>query len=139
MKEALTRIWEQARGKKVAKIKALWLRVFDKGDAFRLLSACKQVPNAERRVEIQAAYETTSGSSLELDFKGAIDDAEVLKEFLEAQFRAASEADLQTRYSFTFAAGLDMASDVPEKITERLARFAGGAAYVSAEAESEKA
>lgn len=138
LKEALTRIWEQARSKKVGKLRALWLRVFDKGDAFRLLSACKQVPNADRRVEIQAAYETASASSLEMDFKGALEDAEVLKEFLEAQFRAASEADLQTRYAFTFAAGLDMTSDGPEKITERLARFASGAAYVSAEAESEK-
>jgi hypothetical protein len=116
----------------------VWLRVFDKTDAFKLLSACKQVPNAERGVEIQAAYETSSASSLELDFKGALDDAEVLKEFLEAQFRAASETDLQIRYALTFAAGLDMASDMPEKITERLARYASGAAYVSAEAESEK-
>jgi hypothetical protein len=138
IKEALTRIWEQARSKKVAKLRALWLRVFDKGDAFKLLSACKQVPNADRRVEIRAAYETMSSSSLELKFEGALDDAEILKEFLEAQFRAANEADLQTRYVFTFAAGLDLASDAPEKITERLARFASGAAYVSAEAESEK-
>jgi hypothetical protein len=138
LKEALTRIWEQARSKKVAKLRAVWLRVFDKADAFKLLSACKQVPNAERRVEIQAAYETSSASSLELDFKGVLDDAEVLKEFLEAQFRAASETDLQIRYALTFAAGLDMASDMPEKITERLARYASGAAYVSAEAESEK-
>jgi hypothetical protein len=114
------------------------LRVFDKGDAFKLLSACKQVPNADRQVEIQAGYETASGSILELEFKGTPDDGEVLKEFLEAQFRAASETDLQIRFSFTFAAGLDVLSDAPEKLTERLSRFATGAAYVSAEAESEK-
>lgn len=138
IKEALTRIWEQARSRKVGKLRALWLRVFDRGDAFRLMSVCKQVPNADRRVEIKAAYETPSASSLELEFNGSLDDAEVLKEFLDAQFRAATEADLQTRYGFTFAAGLDLESDVPEKITERLARFASGAAYVSAEAESEK-
>jgi hypothetical protein len=139
LKEALTRIWEQARARKVAKISTLWLRVFDKGDAFKLLSASRQVPNAERRVEVQAAYETSSGSGLELEFKGALDDADVVKEFLEAQFRGAAETDLQIRYTFAFTGGLDLASDVPEKITERLARFASGAAYVSAEAESEKA
>jgi hypothetical protein len=139
LKEALTRIWEQARGKKVAKLKTLWLRVFDKSDAFKLLSACKQVPNAERQVQLQAGYETSSASTLELEFKGALDDAEVVKEFLDAQFRAATETDLHVQYTFTFSSGLDMATDAPEKITERLARFASGAAYVSAEAESEKA
>lgn len=138
LKEALTRIWEQARGKKVGRLRTLRLRVFDKSDAFKLLSACKQVPNAERKVELEAAYETASASGLELSFKGSLEDADVLKEFLEAQFRAATETDLQTQYIFTFATGLDMASDAPEKITERLARFASGAAYVSAEAESEK-
>jgi len=45
---------EQARGKKVARLRVLWLRVFDKGDAFRLLSAAKQVANAGRRVELTA-------------------------------------------------------------------------------------
>lgn len=72
----------------MAKLRALWLRVFDKGDAFKLLSAAKQVQNAERRVELTAAYETAAGSSLDLEFKGALDDAEPLKEFPESQFRA---------------------------------------------------
>jgi hypothetical protein len=139
LKEALTRIWEQARGKRVARLTTLWLRVFDTADAFKLLSACKQVPNAERHLELTAAYETSSGSSLDLEFKGSLEDGEVLREFLEAQFRAAGETDLQTRYSFTFTGGLDLTSDAPEKITERLARFASGAAYVSAEAEAQEA
>ena len=73
---------------------------------------------------------------MELEFRGALDDAEVVKEFLEAQFRAAGETDLTTTYTFTFTNGLDMATDAPEKITERLARFASGAAYVTAEAEA---
>ena len=64
--------------------------------------------------------------------------AEPLKEFLESQFRGAGETDLQVRYEFIFTAGLDLAGDAPEKMSERLARFASGAAYVSAEAESEK-
>lgn len=138
LKEALTRIWEQARGKKVARLRALWLRVFDKNDAFKLLSAARQVPNAERRVELNAAYETSSQSILSVEFKGALDDAEPLKEFLESQFRGVSETDLQVRYEFAFTGGLDLSTDAPEKLTERLARFATGAAYVSAEAESEK-
>jgi hypothetical protein len=138
LKEALTVIWEKARAKKVTKLRALWLRVFDRSDAFRLLSAAKQVPNAERRVELTAEYETSGPSALSMQFKGTLEDAEPLKEFLEAQFRAAREAELKVQYEFIFIKGLDLATDAPEKLTERLARFASGAAYVSAEAESEK-
>jgi hypothetical protein len=138
LKEALTRIWEEARGRKVAKLRVLSLRVFDKGDAFKLLSAAKQVANAERRVELTAQYETKAASALELEFKGALEDAEPIKEFLESQFRGAAETDLNVRYEFVFVNGLDLATDAPEKLTERLARFASGAAYVAAEAESAK-
>jgi hypothetical protein len=137
LREALTRIWEQARSRKVAKLAHLSLRVFDRADAFKLLSAGKQVPNAERSAEITASYETTAGSTLEAEFKGSLDDAEPLKEFLETQFRGAKDTDLQVRYSFDFTGGLEMTSDGPEKITERLARFATGTAFVTAEAESE--
>ena len=138
LKQALTIIWEDARSKKVVKLRALWLRVFDKGDAFKLLSAARQVANAERKVELTAQYETKAASLLELEFKGALDDAEPLKEFLESQFRGASETDLTVRYEFVFTNGLDLSTDAPEKLTERLARFASGAAYVAAEAESAK-
>lgn len=138
LKEALTRIWEEARGKKVLKLRALWLRVFDKGDAFKLLSAAKQVPNAERRVELKAEYETKAASALAMEFTGTLDDAEPLKEFLESQFRGAAETELHVRYEFVFSGGLDLSTDAPEKLTERLARFASGAAYVAAEAESAK-
>lgn len=139
LKQALTTIWEDARSKKVAKLRALWLRVFDTADAFKLLSAARQVANAERRVELTAQYETKTASLLELEFKGALDDAEPLKEFLESQFRGAAETDLTVRYEFVFTNGLDLSTDAPEKLTERLARFASGAAYVAAEAESAKA
>jgi hypothetical protein len=138
LKQALTTIWEDARSKKVAKLRAVWLRVFDKGDAFKLLSAAKQVANAERKVELTAQYETKAASLLELEFKGALDDAEPLNEFLESQFRGAADTDLTVRYEFVFTNGLDLSTDAPEKLTERLARFASGAAYVAAEAESAK-
>lgn len=136
LKEALTRIWEDARSKQVTRLRALWLRVFDTGDAFKLLSAARQVPNAERRAEMQAEYETATGSSLALEFKGALEDADPVKEFLQQQFTGAGETSLIVRYEFVFTGGLDLTSDAPEKLTERLARFASGAAYVAAEAES---
>jgi hypothetical protein len=50
----------------------------------------------------------------------------VVKEFLGAQFRSASEKDLKTTYTLTFAPGLALDGDDPEKLGEKLARFATG-------------
>jgi hypothetical protein len=135
LREALTRIWDQARQQKVARLSKLSLRVFDVQDAFKLLSVLGRVAGAEKEAFFDAAYETGGGSSLTLHYSGQPQDAQPVKEFLDAQFRAASERDLQTRYVLTFSDGLLLAGDGPEKLTEQLARFASGAAFVEAEAE----
>ena len=53
--------------------------------------------------------------------------------------RAASTQTIETAFQMTFAAGtFDARGDAAEKITERLARFSSGAAYVSATAKVEE-
>jgi hypothetical protein len=140
LREALTRIWEDARAKGVASLSVLSLRVFDAQDAFRLLGAVNAVSGAERKVAMAGEYETKSGSSFSVEFTGVPNDAEPLKEFLVPQFRAAkaegSETSLETTYTLTFTDGLELGGDEPNKLTERLARFATGAVYVEARAEA---
>lgn len=138
LREALTRIWEQARQKKVAKLASLRLRVFEVSDAFRLLSAVQAVPGAEKKVTMQAEYETTDGSTMQMEFQGLPQDALPLKEYLEPQFRAAKESSLSTTYVLTFTAGLSMDGDHADKLADRLTRFATGAAFVEAYAEAAK-
>ena len=58
-----------------------------------------------------------------------------MKEFLEPQLRDASSKNIEAGFRLTFTEGLSMQGDVAENLTERLARFASGAAYVSATAE----
>jgi hypothetical protein len=136
LREALTRIWEDARNADVGQLQRLSLRVFETQDAFRLLGAVNAVSSARRSVRMAAEYETTEGSSLSLEFEGGTSDAGPVREFLQAQFRAASDSDLSTTYSFEFEKGLDLASEEPEKMTDSLARFATGAAFVEAVAEA---
>ena len=62
-------------------------------------------------------------------------DAQPVKEFLQPQVRDAAAANLQAGFELTFGDGLSMQGDAAEKLTERLAKFASGAAYVSATAE----
>lgn len=138
LREALTRIWEQARQKNVAKLASLRLRVFEVGDAFKMLSAIGTVAGAEKAVTLVAEYETTDGSSCQIEFQGQPADAGPLKEYLEPQFRAAREKDLNATYLLTFAEGFPLAGDGPEKLAEKLTRFATGAAFVEAYAEAAK-
>ena len=135
LKEALVRLWEQARSKGVDRIGALTIRMFEAGDAFRLLGAVGAVSGAEKIVTITGGYETRDGGSFMLEFRGPVPDAQPVKEFLDPQLRDASSRDLQAGFELTFAEGLAMQGDAAEKLTERLARYASGAAYVSATAE----
>ena len=135
LKEALIRLWEQARAKEVEAVGVLTIRLFEAGDAFRLLGAVGAVSGAEKIVTIAGGYETRDGGSFELEFRGPVSDAQPLKEFLEPQLRDATSKNLEASFALTFAEGLPMPGDAPEKLTERLARFASGAAYVSATAE----
>ena len=135
LKEALVQLWEKARAKKVENIGLLTIRMFEAGDAFRLLGAVGAVSGAEKIVTITGGYETREGGSFQLKFRGPVPDTQPVKEFLEPQLRDASTKDIEAGFQLTFAEGLSMQGDAAEKLTERLSRFASGAAYVSATAE----
>ena len=135
LKEALIQLWEQARAKDVEAVGVLTIRLFEAGDAFRLLGAVGAVSGAEKIVTIDGGYETRDGGSFGLEFRGPVPDAQPLKEFLEPQLRDAANKNLEAGFALTFTEGLPMQGDAPEELTERLARFASGAAYVSATAE----
>ena len=128
-------MWEQVRAKKVETIGVVTIRMFEAGDAFRLLGAVGAISGAEKIVTIRGGYETREGGSFELEFQGPVADAQPVKEFLEPQLRDASSRNLEAGFQLAFTTGLLMQGDAPEKLTASLARFASGAAYVSATAE----
>ena len=129
-------MWEQARAKKVESIEVVTIRMFEAGDAFRLFGAVGAVSGADKIVTIMGGYETREGGSFELEFRGPVPDAQPVREFLEPQLRDASSKNIETGFQLTFAQGLSMQGEAAEKLSERLARFASGAAYVSAKAEA---
>ncbi len=135
LREALVRLWEQARSRKVERLASLAIRVFDVADGFRLLGVVAAVRAAdEKRVRIAGGYETASGSRLDVDYAGTPQDAAPLKDFLDPQLRAAREKAVEVRFDLCFAAGLPMAGDAAQALTEQLTRFATGAAFVEATA-----
>ncbi len=134
--EALAQVREKLRAKKIKAVDKLTVRMFDPEDAFRLLSAVGAVQGAEKTVAILGGYETREGGSFQIEFRGPPQDAQPVKEFLAPQLRDAYSANLHTEFELTFPGGLDTGAPA-EKLAERLARFASGAAHVAASAKVE--
>jgi hypothetical protein len=135
LREALMRVWEQARTARVESIGSLTIRMFDATDAFRLLNIVAAVRAADQKqVSFEGGYVTANASSLDIEFRGSLQDAQPLKEFLEPQLRAASEKTLQARFLLSFTSGLPVAGEAVDKVTEQLTKFATGSAYVEATA-----
>ena len=135
LREALVRLWEQARDANIERIGDLTLRLFDAGDAFRLLGVAGRIAGADKTVALEGGYETADGGGCELEFNGPLPDAQPVREFLEPQLRAAAATRLEASIGFVFHdAGLAMRGDAPEQLAEQLCRFASGAAFVSATA-----
>lgn len=136
LKEALTKLWEQARGRKFAKLSSLDLRLFEPSDGFRLIGQMRAIAGATKMALFEGGYETSAGGECTVGFRGPIDDAMPVKDFLEPQLRAAREKDLSVQFTVVFQDGLSLAGDAPEQLAERLCRLGAGAAYVSATAEA---
>ena len=138
LKEALVQLWEQARARKVEQIGHLTIRMFEAGDGFRLLGPIGAVSGAKKTVRMEGGYETREGGEFMFEFSGPVQDAQPVREFIEPQLRDGEARNLEVRFELTFAEGLAMRGDAAEKLTERLTRFASGAAYVSATAEGKR-
>ncbi len=131
---ALSQLWTQARGRRIAALAVVRLKVFEFQDAFKLLGAIGTVSGPKRTVVLDAKYETADGSECDAVFNGTIEDAKPLKDFLDPQLRAATERAVQATFTLAFPDGLALDGDAPEKLAERLVKFASGNAYVEAEA-----
>ena len=136
LKAALTELWEKARKAKFAQVQVLSVRLFDATDAFRMIGSLNAEKGCTKQVKLSGGYVTAEGGEMELSFTGAPADALPVKDFLVPQLNAARERDVQATFVLTFNPGLPLAGDAAEKLTERLAKFASGAAYVSATAEA---
>ena len=132
LKAALTELWEKARKAKFAQVQVLSVRLFDATDAFRMLGSVNAEKGCAKQVKLTGGYVTQEGGEMQIEFIGSPGDAMPVKDFLVPQLNAARERDVQA----TFSPGLSLAGDAPEKLGERLAKFASGAAYVSATAEA---
>ncbi|MCB1127140.1 MAG: hypothetical protein KDM81_11620, partial [Verrucomicrobiae bacterium] len=136
LKAALTELWEKARKAQFAHVQVLSVRLFDATDGFRMLGSVNAEKGCSKKVKLAGGYVTQGGGELQIEFDGPPQDALPVKDFLVPQLNAARERDVQATFILTFDPGLALSGDEPERLTERLAKFASGAAYVAATAEA---
>jgi hypothetical protein len=137
LKETLLRLWEQARGRKLARLIMVRLEVFELEGGLKLFGLVSATPNATVQVVLDGGYETSDGSLLELKFEGTAKDFRVVKDFLEPQRKAAKKACGTLKLTVTFQPGLPLAGDEPEKFTDKLTRLGAGTLQIRATAEGE--
>jgi hypothetical protein len=135
LKEALRKVVEQARTAKIGKVDRVVIRLFEYGDAFKLIPIANTIAGTKRSVKLSGTFITTQDSEMQFEFNGTAQDAATMKDYLEPQFRAAKDTDLKTGISFEFEGGLTLEGDFADKFIEKLTRFASAAAYVEATAE----
>ena len=135
LKEALRKVIEQAKTAKVAKVDRVAIRLFEYGDAFKLIPIANSIAGTKRSVTLEGGYTTAQDSEMMFEFKGDAQDASTIKDYLEPQFRAAKVTDLKATIGFDFDGGLALDGDAADKFVEKMTRFASAAAYVEATAE----
>ena len=86
LRDALVQLWEQARARRIETIRLLSIRMFEAGDAFRLLGAIGAVSGATKEVTFTGGYETPEGGSFALQFTGPVEDAQPVREFWSRSF-----------------------------------------------------
>jgi hypothetical protein len=138
LKAALTRIFNQVRHNGGLSLDSMIIRPFDKGDALKLIPLVKSVSNASKRMDLNASFETKAKSMVTIDFKGDLDDAAPLKDFLELQFRAASDSDASISFFLHFDPPLAVEGNGADALIQRLTRLVSPSAHVQATVTAKK-
>lgn len=136
LKDALATVFQKVRSAKVEKVSGLSITPFDPAHFYMLLNVVESVPGATRKATANIEFETAAGSIISVSIDGNVADAKQTRDYVEPQLRAAADRNVTANISLTFAEGLTVGGDEPEKIIERLTKFGTAAAFVEVTAEA---
>jgi hypothetical protein len=132
LKAALTRVFAQARDKGVVAFASMNIRPFDKADALKMIPLVTSIPNATKVMHMEVSFETANRSEISLNFKGSLDDAALLKDYLEPQLRTATDSDASLAFFVHFDPPLALAGPAADNLVTRLTRLVTPVALVQA-------
>ncbi|WP_237236295.1 ATP-binding protein [Sphingobium sp. RAC03] len=136
LKDALSTVFQKARSARVGNVSTLAITPFDPAHFYLLLNVVESVPGATRKAVASIEFETAGGSTISVSIDGTVGDAKQTRDYVEPQLRAATDRHVTANISLTFADGLALGGDEPEKIIERLTKFGTAAAFVEVTAEA---
>jgi hypothetical protein len=83
LKEALRKVIEQAKAAKCEMVDRVVIRMFEYGDAFKLIPIANTIVGTKRSVMLEGGYTTVQDSEMMFEFKGEAQDASTIKDYLE--------------------------------------------------------
>jgi hypothetical protein len=137
--QALSELFEKARGAGVETLQSMTIRFFDATPAFRVQQAIATLQGVDSTAKYEAAIVMEGVENLDIDFKGRLDKATTIKSFLESQIRGAKDVDFTASYFLAFEKGQATSTEAGEKLGKDLTRYGAGEAFVEAEAAPEEA
>ena len=138
LREALNAVWDKARHEKAKLIGSMEIRLTEAVDALRMIAALRNVRDADCAVQLVLGYQTGNNSSVTVEFTGDADDAQNVREFLNAQVRAATSSSvIQGVFTLTFPDGLSTDDKPTQNLTKQLTVGAPASATVVASAKAE--
>ena len=138
LSEAFAVLWEQCRSAKVERVTGIKLHVYEPLDGLRLTNNVDAIPDTTTTVQFVGGFETQNQGEFRLEFKGPTVDAAPLREYLEPQLRSSQASDLETQFEIEFRPPFELIGDAPEKLAERLARFATSSLRVELTTDKQK-
>lgn len=137
--QALSELFDKARGAGLKALQSMTIRFFDASPAFRVQQAIATLQGVDSTAAYEAAFVMEGVENLDIAFKGRLDKASTLKSFLDAQIRGAKDVDFTATYFLVFEKGQATTAEAGEKLGRDLTKYGAGEAFVEAEAAPEEA
>ena len=138
LSQALTELFEKARGQKVHAVNTLKIKLFEAKATWNVHQAVATYRDAKVQCHFNASLSGDDIESFDVDFAGGISKANAIKSFLDSQIRTATDHSFEGEYTLRFKEPLKTAADRVEAFTKAMTKYGGGEAYVEAQAAAGK-
>lgn len=135
LRECLTRLWEQQQNGKGVVLKSITLTLSDHSEVFTALGVVGSIKGSDKTVELQGSYTTPDNSYFKFEYQGNVQDGQVVKEYLQSQFAAAADVDLNASVTITFHEPIDVSDESAKSVRDGLTRRGLSSAWVNLKAE----
>jgi hypothetical protein len=134
LREALTKIFEQARKNKVDSLAWMSIRFFEPQGAWNLHAALSTQKDSEVTCNFQVSLSDDGTEEFAVRFRGTYAKASQVKSMIEKPLLAAKSANVDLEYRLVFKALLPTSESAATAFIAAVTKYGAATAYVEAEA-----